>query len=341
MSSDPPPSFSGDWFKHITQAAANLIRWIAELIQRRDWFMLLVMVGVGLSISGVFFRKTLNEWLPDEHENALWAGVILVIGLSFVGALVVAVTTMPRPRRPKPADMAERRAIKGLRAFSFADAEIFAQLQRCRSLRECLESVTSDAFRFGILMGDSGCGKTSFLQAGLWAQLSDPESAHRGIYIRFSDQDPLVTIRKALADQLQLPPSTDKAFLPLLEQAVNVAAKPLVLLFDQFEQFFVHYTRESDRASFIQALADWYRHPDPHPVKVLVSIRSDLMHQLDDLHKALGYALGPQDVFRLKKFTPAEAAKVLGVIAETEQLAFDERFVTEIAQQELAIGRMD
>ena len=186
-------------------------------------------------------------------------------------------------------------------------------------------------------MGDSGCGKTSFLQAGLWAQLSDPDSSHRGIYIRFSDQDPLATIRKALADQLQLSPaSTDKTFLPLLEQAVNVAAKPLVLLFDQFEQFFVHYTREPDRAPFIQALADWYRHPDPPPAKILVSIRSDLMHQLDDLHKALGYALGPQDVFRLKKFTPAEAAKVLGVIAETEQLAFDERFVTEIAQQELA-----
>ena len=118
MSSDPPPSFSGDWFKQITQAAANLIRWIAEF-QRRDWFMLLVMVGVGLSISGVFFRKTLNEWLPDEHENSLWAGVILVIGLSFVGALVVAVAPMPRPRQPQPADMAERRAIKGLRPCSF------------------------------------------------------------------------------------------------------------------------------------------------------------------------------------------------------------------------------
>ena len=54
------------------------------------------------------------------------------------------------------------------------------------------------------------------------------------------------------------------------------------------------------------------------------------------MHQALGYALGPREVFRLEKFSPEEATEVLAVIAETEELPFDKRFITELTQQELA-----
>jgi hypothetical protein len=58
--------------------------------------------------------------------------------------------------------------------------------------------------------------------------------------------------------------------------------------------------------------------------------------RLVELQYALGYSLGPQEVFRLEKFTPTAAAKILRVIAATEQLEFDDRFVAELAEQELA-----
>ena len=350
MSPKLPPSFSGEWIQQTTEAVANFIGWIAELIRHRNWFKLLVLLGVALSVVSVLFRDRLAQWFP-----ALWPSLIAIIAAIFVSALVVALVTLPRPRRPQPADLAERKAIKGLRPFSFADAEIFAQLQRQHNLHICLASLTSNSFRFGILMGESGCGKTSFLQAGVWPKLSQPEASHRGIYVRFSDLDPITSLRQALAKQLELPDDwlQTSDFLALLQQAVEAAGKPVVLLLDQFEQFFVHRPQQTQRQAFIQALTDWYRQygagsaqarsgnaiangAASHPVKILVSIRSDLMYELDALHQALDYSLSAQDVFQLKQFTPKQASRILEAIAQSEQLPCDPRFLQELAAQELA-----
>ncbi|MBE7383308.1 MAG: ATP-binding protein [Leptolyngbya sp. SIO1E4] len=356
----------------------KFLRWVAELIVTKNWFALLgvlivliclLLIPPHLHALNIVPGQAGHSGLllglfPDELPGWYLPGFVLVqLGL-IVSALVVAIRTMPKPDAGTLADVAERKAIKGLRPFSSEDADIFAKLQRTQSLRDCLESITSATFRFGILMGESGCGKTSFLQAGVWPQLRKAEATHAGIYVRFSDQDPIRTIAKAVAEQLEVPldwlipsesahtlaggghaagaqPSYSQQVAPiqfqkLLTQATEATAKPLVLLLDQFEQFFVHYKRQEQRQPFVQALAQWYCREDPLPVKILVSIRSDLMYQLDDLHQALGYALGPQEVVQLKKFTPEEAASILGVIAREEKLAFERRFVVDLADQELA-----
>src|SRR5439155_11262783 len=58
--------------------------------------------------------------------------------------------------------------IKGLFPFRLDDAGIFVHLQRERDLKRCLAAIKDADFRFGVLYGESGTGKTSFLQAGLW-----------------------------------------------------------------------------------------------------------------------------------------------------------------------------
>ena len=346
MSSGSP--FSGDFFKQSTEAIGGFIRWIAELIVSKNWFSLAVLLaiaaifllnprsGIAFKVLGVDLAKTP---MPGWYVGAFWVTVLGLLGT----ALVMAVQSMPKVVAPAIEDITERKAIKGLRPFSLDDAEVYAQLQRQRQLRDCVDAVTSNSFRFGILMGESGCGKTSFLQAGV-SPLLTPERANcLGVYIRFNDQKPTKTIAKALAEQLKLPlekllpmDGAQDRLLIVLQQAAGSQNTPLVLLFDQFEQFFVHQKRKEDRQSFIDQLATWYRDPAPLPVKILVSIRSDLLYQLDDLHQALGYSLGPQEVIQLKKFTPGEATKVLGVIAQTEGLDFNHKFVTELAEEELA-----
>ncbi len=339
----PTPEF----LQTTTEAIARFIQWIAELIRRRNWFMLLVLTGVALAALGGFFRDQINErFLAEAAQGAVWASFWTGVVLIFIGALVVAVVTMPRPGQEPEDDSPERKAIKGLRPFSRDDAEIFTRLQRTSSLRECCETVTSQSYKFGILMGESGCGKTSFLQAGLWPKLSLPDSSHGAVYVRFSDQEPLETIRQAVADQLEVPvewltgtavePSHGAAFVHVLTQARQAADQPIVLLFDQFEQVFVHNPRKDDRAPFVQAMTAWYKTSALDTVKVLVSIRADLLHELYELQEALGYSLGPQDLFKLERFTPEEASRILGVIAETERLDFDPRFVQELAERELA-----
>lgn len=332
-----PPTPAQDPIRKKIEELTSLVRLLVELIQSRNWFSLLLLIDAVLILVGTpggivaKFLEFLGLKLPPNYPTFFW----LTVGAVFVAALVVALRT--KPQQKIVVDVSERKAIKGLRAFSCDDADIFARLQRDRTLQECLELVTNDSFRFGILVGESGCGKTSFLQAGLLPNLLSPENSHRGIYIRFADRDPLDTIRKALVEPLQLSKEQlDRAdFLTLLSQGV-AASKPLVLMFDQFEQFFVHFKQKQDREPFVAALAEWYRSPDPLPVKILVTIRGDLSDRLVELHHALGYSLEPQDVIRLEKFTPNEAAKILRAIAEIEQLKFDEGFVTELAERELA-----
>ncbi|MEO0408748.1 MAG: hypothetical protein AAF289_15500 [Cyanobacteria bacterium P01_A01_bin.135] len=334
-----PESPNPDVLQKTTERVARFIQWVVELFRRRDWFMLLVLLGVSLAIAGGFLRDRINEvFFIDGGQGPFWASFWTGVILLFVGAFAVALATMPRQMQATAADMAERKAIKGLRPFAKEDAEVFSRLQRERSLRECCEAVTSEGYKFGILLGESGCGKTSFLQAGLWPRLLQPESSHRGVYVRFSDQEPLGTIGKAVAEQLEIPPEwlQDLTFEKLLAQAVEAAGKPVVLLLDQFEQFFVHNPRQEDRKAFTKALTGWYGNPSLDRVKLVVSIRADLLHELYELQRALQYDLGPRDCFKLERFSPDEAARVLGVIAETERLECDPRFVAELAEQELA-----
>ena len=348
-SDSPSPLKMLQLIKPITETVASVLSWIVELIRRRNWFMLLVVLGVVLAFVGHFGKDALDQVLAQEMQPLFWWTFWVGVALIFMVAVGVAIVTLPQ-LTPSKADLAERRAIKGLRPFRFEDAEIFAQLQRGQLMRDCVDVLTTTPFRFGVLMGESGCGKTSFLQAGGWPQLMAPSSSHCGVYVRFSDQEPLATVQKALATQLELPAPWQNAsppldhdiettttwFLALLTQAVVAAGKPIVLLLDQFEQWFVHAQQVSDRAPFLQGLRAWYCQPDIPDVKILVSIRSDMVYHLHALHQTLGYALGPQEVFNLEKFLPAEATRVLAAIAQSEQLRFEERFVAELAEQELA-----
>jgi hypothetical protein len=156
-----------DLIQQTTETVARFIQWIAELIRRRNWFMLLVLLGVALAIAGGFFREQINtRFLAETAQGPFWASFWTGVGLLFLGALAVAVVTMPRPAQEAAADVAERKAIKGLRPFSREDAAVFAQLQRQVSLRECCEAVTGDTYKFGILMGSRAVARPRFCRRG-------------------------------------------------------------------------------------------------------------------------------------------------------------------------------
>ena len=93
--------------------------------------------------------------------------------------------------------------IKGLRSFEREDHTLFLRLQRHATISECCGAILPEDFRFGILIGESGCGKSSLLKAGLLPEIE--RHNHRAIYVKFSDLAPLQSIRAALKKHPSLP----------------------------------------------------------------------------------------------------------------------------------------
>jgi len=313
----------------------KFVEWVVKVLRGKKLTTKLLLLDVALFtvFNPVVFGKILEAFdtKPPQHYAFYFS---LVIGAVFVAAAIAAWRTQPKdkPRR----DLAERSAIKGLLPYGKDDATLFTQLQREQDLATCAEAITASDFRFGVLCGESGNGKTSFLQAGLWPKL--PEQKHRCVYVKCTELDPIEAIRQAILEQLA---PSDKAQFPLslpemFEAAARLDSKPLVVILDQLEQFFVHRPRKKDRAPFIAAMEVWFKQQVTLPVKILISLRSDFLDRLIEMQKLLGYSLGPHQSFRLEKFAPAQAAEIFRVIAEQEKLEYDSGFVEKMVADQLA-----
>jgi len=323
-----------DKIRETVQAQEGFLQWLLQTWREKNWVRLLLILDTILLIA---FNPKTSNWvlaiIEVQHPRYYPHFWLIVVILIFIVAGIIALDTKTTPRR---VSIDELRTIKGLRPFHFDDAEIFDRLQRTEMIRECVSAIADTQFRFGVLSGRSGSGKTSFLQAGLWPALE--RNRHQCVYVKFTELDPVETLRTALVDQRLLSPDTSDhdSVVKLLDSCKPPGDGSLVLLFDQFEQFFLQHKRTNNRRPFIAGLADWYQTRSHEPIKILVCIRSDFSDRLIELQKTMRYSLGPQENFRLDRFDPQQAAAVLRVIAQTEGITIDEAFVEEIANQQLA-----
>jgi tetratricopeptide (TPR) repeat protein len=305
------------------EKSERFVKLVAENLRYGSWSKRFVTIGgvAFLAFNPISAGKVAEFFgvkeLPKWYVTAFWTGM----GGMAVGSVGAAIVTLPkRTLEPVP----ERQAIKGLRSFEQKDAEIFKRLERGRDVQDCLDALDTEDLRLFLLMGESGVGKSSLLQAGLMPNLG--QVGLGAVYVKLGDRDPIVLIRKALG-------AREEPFVEMLQSAVEKAGKPIVLILDQFEQFFVQF-QEAERSRFIGALKEWY--DSAVPVKILIGIRGDLSDRLVEIQKALGYSLRPSQVHRLEKFAPEQATEVLRVMAETEKWSFNEAFVQEMARDELA-----
>src|SRR5262245_21521998 len=322
----------------VTEKANKAVDWIVEeVIRQKNWRSLLVLIDVILFLALNPYQQPFPNLLKPFprllsygwYQPTFWSLITVI----FVSAVIVAARTK---RKPTETGEVKIGAIKGLLPFGYEDAEDFAHLQRGQNLKECLQAIGDDHWRFGVLSGESGAGKTSFLQAGLWPALEKRKA--RCVYVKFSDLDPFESVRRACRKHLPAcsGAADDADFLSLLHTATTQDPSPVVLLFDQFEQFFVHRKHKSDRVLFVQALTQWYTAMESLPVKLLICIRGDFHDRLNELQKAMRYSLSPTQSFRLERFEPDQATEVLCFLAQKEGLEYDRKFISDMARQELA-----
>lgn len=320
----------------LNNKAETVERFILDLVKafrEKQWVRILSLLGVVsvllLNPPAVEFGlQRLNVNLPSWYSYLVW--LILVVVL-FISAFLVALL---RKKRHETAAVPPRSIIKGLLPYTNTkeDSEWFAKLQRGNILHEVMGFCCAADSSFGVLCGESGAGKTSLLQAAVLPELE--RQGYHAVYIKVTEDPPLNTISRALlAEGEELP---HQSLLELLHQTTRHARRPVVLILDQFEQFFAHNKTKVSRRNFIQEMADWYANRNSLSVSVLVSIRSDFASRMNEFQHEMGYTLTPHSSLSIEKFEPQEAALVIGVIADEVKLKLDEGFVMKFAEQELA-----
>jgi hypothetical protein len=143
-----------------------------------------------------------------------------------------------------------------------------------------------------LLYGASGTGKTSLLLAGAVPRLEQAEPPYETLYVR-AFEDPALVIRRAVRRRLpegDLPQNS--SLLDFLDAATKALGRTLVIILDQFEEFFIRLSPEF-RAAFIAELGTLC---DAHdvPVKVVLSLREDWLASVEEIENRI------PEVFRIK-----------------------------------------
>lgn len=193
-------------------------------------------------------------------------------------------------RREDGLGAAQRCPYPGLRCFSASDEDAALFFGRDREQELIVANLL--ASRLTLLYGQSGIGKSSILCAGVVHALRRP-SRHRTAAARYAvvyvgdwHGDPREAILSKLAEEGQRltggEPDRPEPGLPF-DQALDWWTKRLdaqvLLVLDQFEQYFLHH-RPEDEKGFDDDLARAIARADLR-VRCLISLREDALSGLD------------------------------------------------------------
>ena len=183
---------------------------------------------------------------------------------------------------------------RGLRPYEEADAAFFFGREAEGEIVEA--NLLSD--RLTLLYGPSGVGKSSVLLAGVAGSLrsrsrddlADGAAAGFAVVVvrSWSDADPLQTIAAAVRaevgalrgrDDLPDPPA-DATLAAVLDHWCRQVPGKLLVLFDQFEEYFLYHGRESGPGTFDLEFPQAVNRADLR-ANFLLSVRDDALAQLD------------------------------------------------------------
>jgi outer membrane protein assembly factor BamB/HEAT repeat protein/predicted transcriptional regulator len=194
--------------------------------------------------------------------------------------------------------------------YRVEDAELF--YGREQETDEVIEMIRDH--RLSVLFGAMGRGKTSLLSAGVMARMlaeAEESDEHHGtpwlpIYVRCGD-DPIEGARDAVSEALVEHDiariDADRPLPELLAEAVELADRPVVLLVDQFEEYFVK-TGDRLQQEFAAQLAEALEEVGDD-LRVLFSIREDYLGRLYDLQEHFPEIF--HNLYRLSKMSERQA----------------------------------
>jgi WD40 repeat protein/DNA-binding winged helix-turn-helix (wHTH) protein len=256
-----------------------------------------------------------------------------------VAAIVACVSFYLHVRRPQKSltntlsSVSQVAAFRGLLPFEPGDAGRF--YGRDLEAAAISDMMAHDEFRFGVLYGDSGCGKTSLVHAGVLPRL---EAAGYWVVVCRSYSDPLTTIVAACRKRSNVTPDRNESNITYLARAAEKSRSGLIIILDQFEEFYVNSRSKPDRTSFLKFLADCGKSSFSSPVKFLFTVRSDCLHfVISTFDEYLPDTLITARRYHLLQFDEAQAMEVIEKSVRKAQWQFDVGLSRQISQ-DLAIN---
>lgn len=164
-----------------------------------------------------------------------------------------------------------------------------------------------------ILYGASGVGKSSVLMAGVVPLLRQMGKLGIVIFRSWQDPDPVSALQSEVLAALQLAPEQIGAADPrvpfdeFLLRASRVSHTRLVLIFDQFEEYFLYHPVE-DSPHFDAAFARAVNRSDI-TANFLISVREDSLSKLDRFHARIPNLLN--NLLRLEYLNREDAAAAI------------------------------
>ena len=216
---------------------------------------------------------------------------------------------------------------------------------RQQDVNRLLERIGSTQHKLTILYGQSGVGKSSLLEGGLVPSLQEKAIGTRDVIPLslkiYTDWMGELEGRLGVAlrqKKVRLEHSgreiSSEIMLELLRQ-VEQSNLLVVLIFDQFEDFFVTQQSPDDRQQFFEFFRDCLAIPF---VKVLLSLREDYLHLLLQASRQIDFAainnniLDKDILYYVGNFLPEDASTIICSLTERCQLHLEPALVEALVQ---------
>ncbi|MEW6731956.1 MAG: protein kinase [Acidobacteriota bacterium] len=286
---------------------------------RLKWLWLAAILALSVGVDSLWLH---SQGMQRIMDLALLTAAITIVAFTLLrGRKVESVTLLPKGA-----------AFRGLLPFQEADRDRFYGRENDTLL--ILKMLEYEEYRFGILFGESGCGKTSLLKAGLLPRLW--EQGYLPIYCR-SYKDPLAALLAECSRRSQIAIEGEETLISYLSRVANELNTTLIIIFDQFEEFFINFKTRRERESFISFVVACH-YTTRLPLKFLFSMRCDLLYLIGaEFDKQIPEPLMSGKRYHLRNFDQRQAEEIIERSARQAGLPFEAGLIRYVAR-DLAIG---
>lgn len=189
--------------------------------------------------------------------------------------------------------------------------------------------------RLVVLFAKTGTGKTSLINAGVRPVLEDREYATFLIRVRRDPVDSAYVELNKAASKYQLNIEKRERLADLLAQLKKQLQQPVVLFFDQFEEFFIYIFKEGNSAAskvgrhFIEDVASTYEDKD-FGVHFVFSMREEWFVYMDYFREEVPKIFHKESNLRLRPFDKKQARKAIVCPARKNGVEIDNRLVVRL-----------